>query len=99
LFFWGGRGKEKFWVQILHRLSIANLPNGITSIRSTYAFNLFCCGYLQHRMWPKATKSILNAPTLPIANGKLFILLLISSAFVSSRNYVCKEYANFLLTL
>jgi hypothetical protein len=101
LLFWGGRGKEKLWVQILHRLSIANLPNGITSAHSTYVFNLFRCGYLQHRMWPKATKSALNSPTSPIANGKLFILLLILlliiSALAPSQNYVCKGYANFLL--
>jgi len=73
LFFWGGRGKEKLWAQILHRLSIINYQNvvwpktgiityGIVSTRTLCAFDLFRCGLLQHRMWPKATKSILNPP-------------------------------------
>ena len=122
LFFWGGRGKEKLWVPILHRFSIIKLnlfaqprffpssffpsysyyeviealaslqafdnpasrlsiqlniavvaprlnvvlpKTGITiycidSARSPCAFGLFRCGHLQHRMWPKATKSMLD---------------------------------------
>jgi hypothetical protein len=122
LFFWGGRGKEKLWVPILHRLTIIKLNSfsqpcffpscffpsysyyeviealaslqalgnpasrlsiqlniavvatrlnvvlaktgitiyGIDSNRSPCAFVLFRCGHLQHRMWPKATKSMLN---------------------------------------
>src|SRR5215510_7796326 len=118
----GGRGKEKLWVPILHRLTIiklnlfsqpcffpscfllsfsyyeviealaslqalgnlasrlsiqlniavvaprlnVGLPKtgitlyGIDSDRSPCAFVLFRCGHLQHRMWPKATKSILD---------------------------------------
>jgi len=34
----------------------------IASTHSPCAFGLFRCGYLQHRAWPKATKSILNPP-------------------------------------
>jgi hypothetical protein len=34
----------------------------ITSTRAPGAFGLFQCGYLQHWMWPKATKSLLNPP-------------------------------------
>jgi hypothetical protein len=116
----GGRGKEKLWVPILHRISIIKLnpfsepcfvpscffPSyyeviedpaslqafgylasllsiqlniavvapqlnvvlpktgitiyGIDSARSPCAFGLSRCGHLQHRMWPKATKSMLN---------------------------------------
>src|SRR5262245_7547221 len=119
----GGRGKEKLWVPILHRLSIIKLnplsqpcffpscffPSyyeviealaglqalgnlvsrlsiqliiavvapqlnvvlpktgntiyGIDSDRSPLAFVLFRCGHLQHRMWPKATKSMLSPYT------------------------------------
>jgi len=122
LFFWGGRGKEKLWVPILHRLTIIKLNSfsqpcffpscffpsysyyeviealaslqaldnpasrpsiqlniavlalrfnvvlpktgitkyGIDSARSPFAFGLSRCGHLQHRMWPKATKSMVN---------------------------------------
>src|SRR5262249_16283209 len=118
----GGRGKEKLWVQILHRITIIKLnplsqpcffpsfffPSnsyyeviealaslqaladpasrlsiqlniavvaprlnvvlpetgitifGIDSARSPYAFGLSRCGHLQHLMWTKATKSMLN---------------------------------------
>src|SRR5215475_1513153 len=118
----GGRGKEKLWVPILHRLTIIKLnpfsqpcffqsffyPSysyyeviealarlqaldnpasrlsiqlniavvapwlnvvlpktgiticGIDSARSPFAFGPSRCGHLQHRMWPKATKSIPN---------------------------------------
>src|SRR5262245_1994553 len=119
----GGRGKEKLWVPILHRLTIIKLnpfsqpcsfpycffPSysyyeviealaslqalcdpasllsiqlniavvaprlnvalaktgitiyGIDSANSPCAFGLSWCGHLQHRMWPKATKSIPNS--------------------------------------
>ena len=33
---------------------------GIDSARSPFAFGPSRCGHLQHRMWPKATKSIPN---------------------------------------
>jgi len=113
----GGRGKEKLWVPILHRLTIIKLnlfsqpcffPSysyyeviealaslqalgnlaswlpiqlniavetprlnvvlpktgitlyGIDSARSPYALGISRCGHLQHRMWPKATKSMLS---------------------------------------
>jgi len=34
----------------------------IARTRTSRAFGLFQCGYLQHRVLPKATKSILNPP-------------------------------------
>jgi len=120
LFIWGGRGKEKLWVPILHRLTIIKLnpfsqpcffpscffPSyyeviealaslqalgnpasrlsiqlniavaapqlnvvlaktgitiyGIDGARSPCAFGLSRCGHVQHRMWPKATQSMLD---------------------------------------
>jgi hypothetical protein len=67
---------------------------GIVSARAPCAFDLFQCGYPQHLMWPKATKSILNPPAAPIDKGKSFILFLISNASIPSGNEGCKRYAN-----
>src|SRR5262249_43513890 len=56
---------------------------GIDSARSPCAFGLSRCGHLQHRMWPKATKSTLTPSACANWQWKLFILLLIINKPVS----------------